>query len=358
VWPTLTPTQEFKVCVRLTELLLALFNYRGSLICTDLQGTSVNTRPAPRHQRSPLPPPTSTQTPVLLSRPFDEGPLATMPPQRAMTSTTDYLHALANRINRVFNDTSTPGAGAGAAPSPSNLAARDTGRPENPPLTDLDVSRIKETWKRLSFLIPYHTGGFYIPGTLSPSARHTAYTVLQSQDFGILHSDMQMSRFIVQFTAAPAPPPTPVASAPDTASTAPGPTPSRERDVTLTLTGWEHAHRAPLWSCARMPPWLYPRIIPNEVITWERQRYMRMLIMFLMNDERMLPTSWEWVVAYVYGTTERWFEGCLSSHWMFRDSLEVLLARLKTFWEAQRPDIPFPLPVGMEYVASQREGGV
>jgi hypothetical protein len=79
-----------------------------------------------------------------------------------------------------------------------------------------------------------------------------------------------------------------------------------------------------------------------------------MVIMILMNEEKMLPSSWEWIVAYVYGRTERWFEGCLSSHWMFRDPLEVLLVRLKTFWEVKRPDIPFPLPVGTDYAGPEQ----
>jgi len=64
-------------------------------------------------------------------------------------------------------------------------AARDTVHPSNPPLTDTDIYRIRETWRRLGSLIPYHTGGFYIPGTLSSEARHLAYNVLQSREFGI-----------------------------------------------------------------------------------------------------------------------------------------------------------------------------
>jgi len=124
-------------------------------------------------------------------------------------------------------------------------------------------------------------------------------------------------------------------------------------NVILTLTGWEHAFRAPLWSCARLPLFLTPRPIPHEPITWERQAYLRNLIFFLMNDRRMLPTSWQWIIGYVFGVPERWFEGCLGSHWMYRDAIEVALGKMKRYWEGWRPDIPFPLEVGGAFLGSQ-----
>lgn len=149
---------------------------------------------------------------------------------------------------------------------------------------------------------------------------------------------MQMSRFIVQI----------IPREQEENPSDPDP------EIILTLTGWEHAYRAPLWSCARLPHFLSPRPIPQEPITWERQAYLRNVIFFLMNDSRMLPTSWEWVVGYIFGVPERWFEGCLGSHWMFRDAIEFGLERLKSYWEGWRPDIPFPLEVGETYLGPRR----
>jgi hypothetical protein len=320
VWHTLTSYQETQVCVRLVELLLKLFNYRGSRICTDLEGTGVNTRGAsasPDMQQQ-NPQPIDGYPPILQSRPFTESPLLLMGPQGAPRTTTDYLVALSQRMDRIFTDPT------------ATLTARAAVHPSNPPLSDVDISRIRDTWRRLGLLIPYHTGGFYIPGTLSFEARRMAYAVLQSRVFGIYHSDMQMSRFIIQIV--------PREREDNTADPDP--------NVILTLTGWEHAFRAPLWSCARLPLFLIPRPIPHELITWERQAYFRSLILYLMNHKRMLPTSSQWIIGYVFGFPERWFEGCLGSHWMYRDAIEVALGKLKRYWEKWRPDIPFPLEVG------------
>ncbi|KAH7930716.1 hypothetical protein BV22DRAFT_1028166 [Leucogyrophana mollusca] len=325
LWPNMSHIQEMKVCIRLTELLLNLFNYRGALICTDLQGTGINTRPASvllqdEQQRQPP----IGQHPVLLSRPFNEGPLASMPPPCALPNTESYLIALACRIERLFDGTAEP-----------QVAdqARDTGFPDNPPLSDTDIAEIRETWGRLRSLIPYHTGGFYIPGSLSFPARQMAYSVLQSRRFGIYHSDMQMERFIVRFLP-----------------NKDGSIEEADAEIEMTLcTGWEHAFRAPLWSCARMPLWLVNRFITNEPVSWSRQAYLRRLIFFMMNDQRLRDKAWEWIIAYIFGVPERWFEGCLSAHWMFGKSIEVLLVRLKAYWEAWRPDVPFPLIVGEEF---------
>lgn len=250
-----------------------------------------------------------------------------MPPQPALRSNEQYLKALAQRMERIF--TKLPD----GTPSPENLAARDTGWSENPILTDVDVDRIKETWQRLGEVIPHHTGGFYIPGTLSYNARQVAYSILNSNAFGIRHGDMQMSRFIVNFFTVTA----------DDGELV--------EQVTLALTGWEHAYRAPLWSCARLPPWFYPRPILNEQLSSRDKAGLRDLILVnVMNDPRMVRQSWQFNVAYVFGATERWFEGCLSSHWVFRNSIEVLLTRLKPYWEHERPDVEFPLAVGRDYV--------
>jgi len=91
-------------------------------------------------------------------------------------------------------------------------------------LGDADVATVRDTWKRLGHLIPYHSRTFYIPGSLFPEVRFAAYSVLQSKEFGVRHWDMQMTRFVVPWAR-------------------PG---DLQSDATLALTGWEHAARAPL----------------------------------------------------------------------------------------------------------------
>jgi hypothetical protein len=234
-----------------------------------------------------------------------------MEPQEGLTSTHDYLLALAERPERVFGG---PAEASGA---------RDTGWPGAIPLGDTEIAALRDTWKRLGYLISYHSGGFYIPGSLSPEARFTAYSVLQSKEFGVRHWDMQMARFIVRWAR-------------------PG---DVQSDATLALTGWEHAARAPLWSCARMPPWLRPHLHPFERITWEGQRNVRQFIFHSVFHGDFVPQAraWEWVVGHVFGATERWFEGLVGAHWGFRDAAEVLLVRLRDHWMRERPDVPFPL---------------
>lgn len=230
IWMDLEPRQIMTVCARLGELLVKLFNCRSPMLCseTDVPDSPPRTPAASAHYRRP----------VLLGPPFDEGPLFYMEPQEGLTSTHDYLHSLAERPERVFGESSeVPG-------------ACDTGWRGTAPLSDADVAAVRDTWRRLGYLISYHSGGFYIPGSLSPEARFTAYSVLQSKEFGVRHWDMQMTRFVVRWAH-------------------PGDVHS---DATLALTGWEYAVRAPLWSCARMPSWLYPHLHPFERITWEGQR--------------------------------------------------------------------------------------
>ncbi|KAH9983072.1 hypothetical protein BJV74DRAFT_887125 [Russula compacta] len=303
IWMDLEPRQIMTVCARLGELLVKLFNCRSPLLCseTDVPDSPPRTPGASAHYRRP----------ILLGPPFDDGPLARMEPQEGLSSTHDYLIALAERPERIFNEsTEVPG-------------TRDTGWPGSGQLSDADVGAVRATWRRLGHLIPYHSGGFYIPGTLSPEARFTAYSVLQSKEFGVHHWDMQMARFIVRWVR-------------------PGDVHS---DATLALTGWEYAARAPLWSCARMPSWLHPHLHPFERITWEGQRNVRQFIFHSIFHGDFVPQAhaWEWVVAHVYGATERWFEGLVGAHWGFRDATEVLLLRLRDHWMRERPDVPFPL---------------
>ena len=303
IWMDLEPRQIMTVCARLGELLVKLFNCRSTLLCseTDVPDSPPRTPAASAHYRRP----------VLLGPPFDEGPLLHMEPQDGLTSTHDYLHALAERPERLFGGFSeVPG-------------ARNPGWPASAPLGDAEVAAVRDTWKRLGYLISYHSGGFYIPGSLSPEARFTAYSVLQSKEFGVRHWDMQMTRFVVRWAR-------------------PG---DVQSDATLALTGWEYAARAPLWSCARMPSWLYPHLHPFERITWEGQRNVRQFIFHSIFHGDFVPQAraWEWIVAHVYGATERWFEGLVGAHWGFRDAAEVLLVRLREHWLHERPDVPFPL---------------
>ncbi|KAJ8515342.1 hypothetical protein ONZ45_g7230 [Pleurotus djamor] len=317
VWPELSTKDQQVVILKVAEILLAMFNHRGGEINTEIQGS-------PRGMQQ-MRATVQENTALLLAPAFDQGPLVTLPPQRALRSNEEYLRALAARVERVFS-----------SPQASEMA-RSAGDGDRPRLSDQDVERIRETWKRMAMLIPFHAGGFYLPSDLPLQASNAARSVLQSPNFGIYHSDMRMSRFMVDIRVYSAPTPTDPHA--------------RVADVVVGLTGWEHAHRAPLWSCARMPKWLYPNINPDQVVPWERQAYIRNVIVLFMTQKCPLRDSWQWVAAYVFGTTERWFEGCLSSHWRFRDTLELLLTRLKVNWQHRNPPVGFPLLVGAEYAA-------
>lgn len=328
MWPTLSPEEELKVCGKLADLLLKLFNTRGSLICTDLLGTGINTCVSSvllqegQQRLRPL-----GVGSLLLSRPFNERPLDTMTPQGALSNNADYLTALCWRVERLFINTEN-----------IRPEALDTGFADNPPLTVEDAKQAKETFRRLANMITHHVGGFYVPGTLSREAREEAYLILQSKKFGICHGDMQMYRFLVRFL-------------PDTD----GNLRSLDSDVKLVLcTGWEHSFRAPLWSCARMPLWLISRPILNEPIPWSRQAELRSAIYDMMNQPDRIERAREWIVSHVYGRTERWFEGCVSAHWMYGRNIEANLVDLKKYWEFWRPDIEFPFEVGAQY-ALQRQ---
>jgi hypothetical protein len=328
VWPTLSPEEELKVCGKLADLLLKLFDTRGSLICTDLLGTGINTSVSSallqegQERQGPV-----GVGPLLLSRPFNERPLDTLTPQGALSNNADYLTALCWRVERLFIN-------------PENIRpeALDTGFAVNPPLTVEDAKQTRQTFRRLASIITHHIGGFYIPGTLSRLAREEAYSILQNRKFGICHGDMQMYRFLVQFL-------------PDKDGNLHSP----DSEVELVLcTGWEHSFRAPLWSCARMPLWLMSRPILNEPIPWSRQAELRSAIYDMMNQPSRIENSREWIVSHVYGRTERWFEGCVSTHWMYGRNIEANLVDLKKYWEFWRPDIQFPFEVGVQYTLQQQ----
>jgi len=94
-----------------------------------------------------------------------------------------------------------------------------------------------------------------------------------------------------------------------------------------------------------MPPWLQSYLHPFERITCERQCSVRQFVLRSIFYGDLIPQAyaWEWVVAYVYGSTERWFEGLVGAHWDFRDATEVLLVRLRDHWMRERPEVPFEI---------------
>ena len=310
--------------MKLVDVLLNLFHSCGSHIGTDLLGTYVNTRcdrPQDLHPSNQRPP--EIPGSILMPRALNDGPLAAMPLPPAVTTLEDYLTALATRVDRVFDTDPV-----------SNIRGRNAGWFRNTPLSDQEVARAKETWNRLKNLISYHTGGFYLPRHLTPETRLQAYSILRSPHFGVYHSDMSMARFIINFKpSSPMSPP----------------------DISLTLaTGWEHAYRAPAWSCARLPLWLDPVPFPlNQPITLDRRRELRNFIHSHLNSPPMRQLAHDWICSWVFGIPERWFEGVLSAHWALQPTVEVCISRLKFYWESIRPDMPFPLRVGREHATRE-----
>ncbi|TFK71766.1 hypothetical protein BDN72DRAFT_408329 [Pluteus cervinus] len=310
VWPTLHSKDLHRVCTEVVRILLMLFNNRGSYICTDLLGTNVNTRPS-------QPPAPLSRPAVLLTAPFDQGPLINMAPQPALYSAHQYLEALAGRIFRVFPVTPT-----GQPILPRGHPSRQTGSPLKPELTDEDVAKLNGNWTNWQRLVSYHAGGYYVPHHLSAAARQLVIALLTCRQFGIRHRDMRMSRFIVSFHSVG----------------------ENERHSRVTLTGWEHAHRAPLWSCARWPLWMDPEAgVDSDVVREEERVLLRRLLVGILNNRFILRESWQFFVAHVFGATERWFEDCLSTHWLTENPLENCLYRLSRRWEYTRPGIEFPL---------------
>jgi hypothetical protein len=317
VWPDLSAEQQEIVCCKITDILLQLFNARGSLICTERQGLFIDTKcDSPEN----LSDPTILANSVLMGPSFDMKPLSALPLPEAVLTAEQYLLSLTNRVDRIF-DYNDPGI---------HQAARSTGLPEVPHLTEKDVEELRDTWRRATSLITYHCGGFYIPGNLKADTKKKISKVLRCQEYGIRHRDMQMGRFIVHFGSG---------SNGDIDSG------RSTSDITVTLaTGWELASRAPLWSCACLPPWL---ILPNSRISPERQRQLRRVVYDYVTSPPLRQIFRDWVFAYLYGTAERWFEDWIGLHWKHYGILEVGLLRLKLFWETRRPDVPFPLKVPM-----------
>ncbi|KAL6305835.1 hypothetical protein BKA93DRAFT_198784 [Sparassis latifolia] len=301
LWPTLSDEQHEAICEEIVKVLVKMFNFRSEYIHSRRTPFRFEYPPYNVHYPDPL----------LLTPAFDQGPLLWMAPQRYKDTVLEYFYALAQRVDLIF---SRPSAGDDD---------EGTGWPGKPDPT-LDERRlIRETWARLKALIPYHTGGFYVPASLSPEAHEHLMTILQSKTFGLCHSDLSMSRIVVDMSG------------------------SRPK---IYITGWEHVYFAPLWSCARIPTWMQPKArqrTPLPITVKQQEKMSRMLYRL------MKAASRDWVFAYAYGEMERYFEQCLNAHWMCRDGLEMALRHIKARWEKARPDIPFPvtLPDHIEHIA-------
>jgi hypothetical protein len=303
------PQQEL-VCVKLVDILLDLFYARGSHIGTDLKGTYVDTRCDNPEDLDVVSGRTAPGNPesVLMPRALQDEPLSDLQPPPAAPTIEDYLKTLASRVERVFDTDQR-----------SNAKGRDIGWFRSSPLTDQDIVQAKQTWNRLKNLAAYHKGGFYVPA----HHREEAKAILQKPLFGVYHGDMKMSRFIIDMS------------------------PNSTSGISLTLaTGWEHAYRAPAWSCARLPLWLNSApFLLSQTISLERQRELRTFIHRRLNNPGLRPLAHDWIICWIFGIPERWFEGVLSAHWGIQPTVEVCISRLKSYWEAARPDVRFPLSV-------------
>ncbi|CAL1701207.1 unnamed protein product [Somion occarium] len=308
-WPELSDEQRKAVMKRLAEDLLKLFNHRLASITTTVV--------PPNYSEDPDEP----EPAYLLSRPFDAVPLLDRWPQPALKTTQDYLEALADRILWLFSE--------GKVNNPWSL-----GWPGKVSLSYEEKTAIRETWMRLRQLIPYYTGGKFIPRRFKGGAYELAVSLLSDQrGFGIVHTDLKMGRILVNFKDGVLQP--------------------------LVITGWEHAHTAPLWSCARMPRWLLPdnwRLEPTPILEEDRVKMFHAFYNSIRDIKGPKPGA-HWVIAFALGQQERFFEGLIGSHWMFRDTVDVGIKMLKESWELAIPDEEFPIPVDEEWRADPQPSG-
>ncbi|KAI0921596.1 hypothetical protein AcW1_004477 [Taiwanofungus camphoratus] len=307
LWPSLSNKQQKAVCRKLTEDLLKLFNCRSRTIHTHRICTNLD-----REEDSRL---YISDDSLLIHPSFDHGPLVVANPPEAMHTVEDYLTALVQRVYRVLDNPKS----VSYTIDPFMI---DLGKQA---LDSRDTELIRDTWKRLEQLIPYHVGGFYIPTQLLARARAEAMSVLRDPSQGIYHHDLQMHRIIVDFDG---------------------------KEPEISITGWDHAYFAPLWSCARMPPWVMPGPSTDapEPVDEEQKAKMRRLIFCTMKNDLRESQSGKWIDALVFGEMERIFEACLSDHWMDRDVVEEYgLMRIKDYWDAWRPRVPFPVTATWDF---------
>lgn len=245
------------------------------------------------------------------SRAFEHSALSDVELPPAFETTEEYLESLADRILFLFDEKRVN--------NPWTLVY-----PGKPTLTDQEKANIRKTWTRLYSLIPHYTGGQFM------AEHHIAREVLETmvashETFGITHTDLRMSRIIVQL---------------DERGQLTG------RPV---YTGWEYAHTAPKWSCARLPRWLTPNAqrtdaTPSPLTREEKGRMSRVFLGRIQEkvNECDQPSA-VWMLSFAFGYQERFFEDLLSCHWMFRDTVEHGIKLLQDWWEALIPEEPFPL---------------
>ncbi|KAI0796866.1 hypothetical protein C8Q75DRAFT_802540 [Abortiporus biennis] len=306
LWPKMTHNQRKVVCKKLSEIMFKMFHTRTNRICTARACLNIDEMKG------------NVLFDKLLHPSFEDINLTSYAAPNAIPTSEEYLNALSHRIDNIF----------AARPGCKHL-----GYPGKPTLTPQDIFETRETWKRMEKLIPYHSGGWYLPNTFSPEATTHALEILQSDKTALFH-ELNMHNIIIDLRGKG----------------------SKDEDMKLCIaTGWDRAYFAPLWSCARMPEWI-SSTTPGIKLAFDGvsvRSKAQLSVTSPSDDERgklwrgvyhhMKKNSPEWVIAFVFGEEERFFEGCLRSHWMFRDAVEVGLRLLEEKWKGVRPRVPFPI---------------
>ncbi|PCH41452.1 hypothetical protein WOLCODRAFT_163105 [Wolfiporia cocos MD-104 SS10] len=302
LWPKLTNPVREAICKKLAFELLKMFNYRSS------NGIYTARAMEPNGVRGIQDP--DLRKTMLVSRPFNDGPLSMRKPPATFVSNEEYLVGLVRRIELVFDDYTI------RAPTSDQKRCW----PGKETLSVRDMTLIRDTWRRLRELIRYHEGAWYVAPSHWPSAdRSLLGRILRSGDTAICHPDLQMSRIIVHPKAGP--------------------------EYEVTLTGWQHAYFAPLWSSARLPPWMVSSLVLLPAATGPQPNLQDEAWMQTFMTRHMAMASLEWRIAYQMGEMERVFEECIGAHWKYRDRIEVCLVWLKQMWKQARPQSNFPIPV-------------
>ncbi|PCH41453.1 hypothetical protein WOLCODRAFT_143577 [Wolfiporia cocos MD-104 SS10] len=318
-WPRMTIQERKAVCKKLCEHLMEMFHCRRDSICT-VRAVNTNIRTEVDDQTF------REDASFLLSQPFDAGPLATKTePPPAFTSTADYLRALTQRIDDVFDDATTEiGSDDPQLCWPGRLY-----------LTAYDVRLIRRTWMRLKWLAPHHCDDADITAVdvaTEPQSCVKSISAVQSLRYALCHPDLQMSRIIVSY--------------PD----------GNRHEPKLILTGWDHAYFAPLWSSARLPPWVTTsHILPrapepgveheceddsDDDCELDCELDLQDVCQIDGQDDRedaseeLVAWDPEWHHANKAGEMERLFEECAGGHWMYRDRIESCISLLKQKWGA------------------------
>ncbi|KDQ64348.1 hypothetical protein JAAARDRAFT_201700 [Jaapia argillacea MUCL 33604] len=301
VWPTLNQNQAMNVVKEMTQLIVDLFNVRSPLICSVL--AAPKTIPAPRSSRAKgktrIDPPAQVQGPVLLMPAFE----VKRDPQPALSDVASYLFAFVHHMRETH-----------AHRQDGYISAED--------------AKILDTWDRLGTLIETHLGGSYLPeDRYNRRERNKFISTCREPLFPLLHRDMRMCRFVVE-------------------------TKPRTDDVVLTLTGWEHAHYAPVWSATRLPAWLDTGIL-NPLVSPDMQTYFGRQMLVLMTDQnspiRRPSNIGDFLMCLDHCFAERTLETMLSVPSSQRDWVETMLVWMRDNWVQLKPNSYWPLRVGNEY---------